>query len=151
MRQGYDRFEVDKAIHDLEEKQNQLEAQVGLYQNQIETLSAQRDLLDKRHTHLLSKIQIREKAAEEMARVAMREANTIIDTAYGNADMIVREAMSTARQLLVEVSRISTESHEIRDELTHKIYKLQDTLSGLEFPELPKSSLISDDQVNIFE
>lgn len=146
MRQGYDRFEVDKAFQELKEKQKSLEAQLMLYKDQITTLGAQRDTLNKRHAQLLSEIQVREKAAEEMARVALREANTIIDTAYGNADTITREAMSTARQLLVEVSRITHESHELREELTDKIYKLHDTLRGLEFPEFPKASLLSDDQ-----
>lgn len=146
MRQGYDRFEVDKAIQELYGTQKSLEEQLVLYHNQIETLSAQKDTLDKRHAHLLSEIQVREKAAEEMARLSLKEANTIIDTAYGNADIIVREAMSTARQLLVEVSRISLESHELRDELTQKIYKLQNTLRGLEFPEIPNEVLIGKDQ-----
>lgn len=146
MRRGYDRFEVDKAIQDLMETQKSLEEQLQLYHRQIETLSAQRDTLDQRHTHLLSEIQVREKAAEEMARLSLREANTIIQTAYGNADLIVREAMSTARQLLVEVSRISVESHDLRDELTQKIYQLQNTLRGLEFPEIPKKALIGEDQ-----
>ena len=146
MRQGYDRFEVDKSINDLMYTQKSLEDQLVLYQQQIEALVAQRDSLDHRHSHLLSDIKVREKAAEEMARLSLREANTIIETAYRNADLIVREAMSTARQLLVEVSRISSESHDLRDELTQKIYKLQNTLRGLEFPEMPSKILIGKDQ-----
>lgn len=148
MRRGYDRFEVDKVIQDLKMTQGSLEEQLVLYHKQIETLNAQRDILDKRHGHLLSEIKVREKAAEEMARLSLREANVIIDTAYTNADTIVREAMSTARQLLVEVSRISQESHELKDELTQKIYKLQNTLRGLELPAMPKSSLLGNDQDN---
>lgn len=146
MRQGYDRFEVDKSINELMYTQKSLEDQLVLYQQQIEALVAQRDSLDHRHSHLLSDIKVREKAAEEMARLSLKEANTIIETAYRNADLIVREAMSTARQLLVEVSRISTESHDLRDELTQKIYKLQNTLRGLEFPEIPNKILIGKDQ-----
>lgn len=146
MRQGYDRFEVDKAVRQLEHENTQLKEQVALNKNQILTLLEQRDGLTKRYDHLAKDISIREKAAEEMARLALREANSIIETAYSNADLIVREALSTARQLLIEISRISSQSHEIRVELNEKVETLQEILQGLEFPEIPNIKTVGNDQ-----
>ena len=137
MRQGYDRFEVDKAVRALEDENKKLQEALALSKNQIQTLNEQRDGITKRYNQLNKDILIREKAAEEMARLALREANSIIETAYSNADLIVREAMSTARQLLIEISRISSQSHEIRVELNEKVEVLQEILQGLEFPRIP--------------
>lgn len=146
MRQGYDRFEVDKTIAKFQEDKENLEQKLNLCQNRITKLESSRDGIDDQYRKLLREITIREKAAEEMARLALREANTIIETAYGNADLIVREAMSTARQLLVEISRITNESQELREELSTKVVSLHSILQELEFPEIPKSSLINKDQ-----
>lgn len=148
MRQGYDRFEVDKAVRKLEEEKAQLLEQVALNKNQILTLLEQRDGITKRFAQVTKDLSIREKAAEEMARLALREANSIIETAYGNADLIVREALSTARQLLIEISRISSQSQEIRVELNEKVEVLQEILQGLEFPEIPNIKSIGKDQDN---
>lgn len=148
MRQGYDRFEVDKAVRKLEEEKAQLLEQVALNKSQILTLLEQRDGITKRFAQVTKDLSIREKAAEEMARLALREANSIIETAYGNADLIVREALSTARQLLIEISRISSQSQEIRVELNEKVEVLQEILQGLEFPEIPNIKSIGKDQDN---
>ena len=148
MRQGYDRFEVDKAVRKLEEEKAQLLEQVALNKNQILTLLEQRDGITKRFAQVTKDLSIREKAAEEMARLALREANSIIETAYGNADLIVREALSTARQLLIEISRISSQSQEIRVELNEKVEVLQEILPGLELPEIPNIKSIGRDQDN---
>lgn len=146
MRQGYDRFEVDKAIRDLLRENDALKQELALNKNHIQTLLEQRDGITKRYNQLIKDISIREKAAEEMARLALREANSIIETAYSNADLIVREAMSTARQLLIEISRISSQSQEIRVELNEKVEVLQEILQGLEFPEIPNIKSVGKDQ-----
>lgn len=145
-RQGYDRFEVDKEMRRLETENARLQEALALNKNQIQTLLNQREGLSKQYNKLSKEITIREKAAEEMARLALREANSIIETAYGNADLIVREAMSTARQLLIEISRISSQSQEIRVELNEKVLTLHEILQGLEFPEIPNIKSVGKDQ-----
>ncbi|WP_323617184.1 DivIVA domain-containing protein [Erysipelothrix rhusiopathiae] len=146
MRQGYDRFEVDQMITNLEHDKTILTKQIELYQKQVESLQEQRDIIKKRYQQLVSESGVREKAAEEMSRLALREANSIIDTAYMNADMIVREAMSTSRQVLVEISRISNESNELRDELKEKLMELEVAIDDLTLPDAPNSKLIGEDQ-----
>ncbi|CAH2762912.1 cell division protein DivIVA [Erysipelothrix amsterdamensis] len=146
MRQGYDRFEVDQMITNLEHDKTILTKQIELYQKQVESLQEQRDIIKKRYQQLVSESGVREKAAEEMSRLALREANSIIDTAYMNADMIVREAMSTSRQVLVEIARISNESNELRDELKEKLLELEIAIDDLTLPDAPNSKLIGEDQ-----
>lgn len=146
MRQGYDRFEVDQMITNLEHDKTILTKQIELYQKQVESLQEQRDIIKKRYQQLVSESGVREKAAEEMSRLALREANSIIDTAYMNADMIVREAMSTSRQVLVEIARISNESNELRDELKEKLMELEVAIDDLTLLDAPNSKLIGEDQ-----
>lgn len=138
MRQGYDRFEVDQEIKDLHLELKQLHDKLKKANSNTKIAVEQYDHLKRRHRKLVNEIGVRERAAEEMSRLALREANEIIDTAYGNADMIVREAMSAARQLLVEIARISSESHEVRDELLEKVGALETVIKQLELPEIPK-------------
>lgn len=145
MRQGYDRFEVDQAIDELKREKDVLLRQAQINKKQIETLQEQCNVVKKRYQQLVGEIAVRERASEEMSRLALREANSIIDNARSNADMIVREAMSTSRQVLIEIARISNESHLLRDELKDKLDKLEEAIDGLELPDSPDLSLISDD------
>ncbi len=146
MRQGYDRFEVDKAMREMAYQSDLYVKELALQKQKIATLVSQRDNLNLRLEKMNKDIGIRERAAEEMARLALREANSIIETAYTNADLIVREALSSARQLLVEISRISTESQDIKEDLNNKIFTLYGVLQGLEFPEVPNVKLVGKDQ-----
>lgn len=148
MREGYDRFEVDQTLSELEAKNLQLQRQLAIHKKQVDALQEQRDNINKRHTQLLGEVAVRERAAEEMSRLALREANSIIDNAHRNADMIVREAMSTARQILVEIARISNESSSLRIELKDKLVHLENVINDLDLPDAPDVRLFSDDQDN---
>lgn len=145
-RKGYDRFEVDQAIAKLHSDIEAVEKKNLLYQSQVSNLMKQRTLLKRQYDKVLADLTIKEKAAEEMSRLALREANAIIDRAYDNADLIVREAMSSARQILVEIARISNQSEKLRDELKEKIEDLDSVIDGLELPEAPNLTWLSDDQ-----
>lgn len=145
-RKGYDRFEVDREIASLERELQASNKQIDFQKTQIENLVQQKEHLSQRYETMIDELRVRERAAEEMARMALREANAIIDRAYDNADMIVREAMSSARQILVEIARISTQSHVLRDDLQDKIKELESVINGLELPNAPPLSWIDEDQ-----
>lgn len=145
-RKGYDRFEVDREIASLERELQASKKQVEFQQTHAENMIQQKEHLSQRYEKLIEELRIRERAAEEMARIAMREANAIIDRAYDNADMIVREATSSARQILVEIARISTQSHVLRDDLQIKIKELESVINGLELPNTPPLTWIDEDQ-----
>lgn len=145
-RKGYDRFEVDRKIASLERELQASRKQVELQKTQAENMVQQKEHLSQRYETLIDELRVRERAAEEMARMALREANAIIENAYDNADMIVREAMSSARQILVEIARISTQSHVLRDDLQDKIKELESVINGLELPDAPPLSWLDKDQ-----
>lgn len=145
-RKGYDRFEVDRAIEALKKEVQAGKEQLELQRTQTLNIIQQKDHINRRYETLIDELRVRERAAEEMARMALREANAIIDNAYDNADMIVREGMSSARQILVEIARISTQSHVVRSELQDKIKELESVIDGLELPNTPPLSWLDDDQ-----
>lgn len=145
-RSGYDRFEVDQYLQKLEHDIEVLQKQNALYRKRIDLLLKQRSFLKEEYDKVLSDLSIKEKAAEEMARIALQEANVIIERAYDNADMIVQEAMSSARQILVEIARISNQSHELREELQGKIQQLNVVIDDLALPQAPSLKYLGDEQ-----
>lgn len=146
VRQGYDCLEVDQALSDLRQERQLLLRQLQLSKEQIAALQEQRDIVKRRYNQLIGEISVRERASDEVARHALKEANIIIENAKTNADIIVREAMSLSRQVLVEITRISNESNLLREELRDKIKEIEMAIDGLSLPDAPKMSLLGDDQ-----
>lgn len=138
VRQGYDCEEVDQALKDLRADRLLIMRQLQLSKEQINALQEQRDIVKKRYNQLVSEIAVRERASDEVSRQAVREANLIIENAKTNADMIIREAMSASRQVLVEISRISNESQVLRTELKDKLKEIERTIEGLSLPNAPR-------------
>lgn len=146
VRHGYDCLEVDNEISKLRQERQILLRQIELSKQQVTALQEQRDIVKKRYEQLLTEISVRERASDEAARHALKEANLIIENAKTNADIIVREAMSASRQVLVEIARISNDSNLLRNELKEKIREIEFAIEGLSLPNAPKLSLLSDDQ-----
>ncbi|AMC93008.1 cell division protein DivIVA [Erysipelothrix larvae] len=145
MRSGYDRFEVDQYLSSLEGQLEELKLRSEAYLSQSHATQKQLELQKVRYQQLVKEIAARERALDQLSRDALKEANKIVGTANQNADLIVREALSAARQILVEISRISSESHLLREELGVKLKKLETVVEGLELPEAPNVKLFSDD------
>lgn len=136
-KKGYDRFEVDRKIIQLEQDVIEHKDKLKTYQSQVDVANSQNQALKERYDDLVSKLSIREKAADEISRLALKEANAVIDTANQNADIIVQEALSTAKILLSELAKISQETTIAKDDLRVRIELLQRTLDEIELPELP--------------
>ena len=112
---------------------------------QLETMISELDHSKRRYDLLLQDMGKREQASGEVSRLATRDANDIINTAHTNADIIIREALSSAREVLVEISRISNESHELKGKLGVKLKTMEAILEGLELPEAPDQKLLDED------
>ena len=141
MKKGYDRFAVDDALErltfDLESKESQLQS----YNKQTEYAQEQVDQIKERYHSLLSELSVREKAADDIARLALKEANTVIQSAQKNADSIVQEALSTARMILIEIARISREAQGVKAEMLDKIQRLSESIEAFEVPRIPAVKL----------
>ncbi|MBR2812297.1 MAG: DivIVA domain-containing protein, partial [Solobacterium sp.] len=106
MKSGYDRFAVDDAIERYAAQIDQLENRMQLYQQQLLETTRQFDDLRARYVTLMQRDEARAQAAEDIARLSLREANDIIDTAKHNADVIVAEALQSARVVLLDLARL---------------------------------------------
>ena len=94
-------------------------------------------MIKTRYQSLVTELAVKEKAADDISRMALKEANSIIDTAQNNADSIVREALSTARLILVDVSRLTSEISGMKAEVKSQLTTLQKSLDEFTIPPLP--------------
>ena len=90
MKNGYDRFAVDDAVERYARQVEQLQQKMALYEQELVNAEQRyRDLLSQ-YQNLENSLEARRQAADNIARLSLREANDIIDTAQHNADAIIR-------------------------------------------------------------
>lgn len=141
---GYDRFSVDDTLDRLTFERESLKQQLDTYGRQITEANEQLASIKTRYQNLVSELGVREKAADDIARLALKEANSVIASAQNNADSIVREALSTARMVLVEIARISKEAKVIKHEMHDQLEALTQALNSFVIPVIPAVSLVSE-------
>lgn len=137
VRNGYDCYQVDNEIDRLNYQIQGLNEKIVMYQNQIETISNNFVALKKRYQTLVGELQMREKAADDVARLALREANTIFDNAQQNADKIIQEAIIEAQSIIEQVQQYNDNSFaqlaDIKAQLAGYIEKI-DAFERIEVP-----------------
>ena len=89
MKNGYDRFAVDDAIDQYAQQIEQLQKKLSLYQQQLVETTRTLEDMKQRYQQILTTEQSRQEAADNIARLSLREANEIISTAQKNADEII--------------------------------------------------------------
>jgi cell division initiation protein len=134
VRDGYDKLAVDYKISVLQASIDQLTRKLDVYAKEIEISQDSYNKLKTKHTSLVADLAAKERAADEIARLALKEANVVIEQANEHANMIVGEALSTAKTLLKELVRIAQEGKESKSVLLAKLHTLQSIIEGLEFP-----------------
>ena len=135
MKNGYNRYEVDAEVDRLSRDLDNALAQVENYRRLQESANEQLALIKEKYQKLTNQIEVREKAADDINRLALREANRIIDSAQNNADSIVQEALTTARMILVEIARLSNEASDVKSDMQSKVDELQRALDNFQLPE----------------
>ena len=143
-KRGYDRFSVDDTLDRLTFERDSLKQQLDTYGKQMSEANEQLISIKQRYQSLVSELGVREKAADDIARLALKEANSVIASAQNNADSIVREALSTARIVLVEIARISKEAKGIKKEMHNQLDALTKALDNFVIPVIPAIHLVSD-------
>ncbi len=134
MKNGYNRYEVDDEIERLTRELESTRDQLENYRRLTETANEQLTLVKEKYQKLTNQIEVREQAADDISRIALKEANRIIGSAQNNADSIVQEAIATARVILIEIARISNEASDVKADMQSKINELQKTLDEFEIP-----------------
>lgn len=143
MKKGYDRFAVDDTLDRLTFELDHQKAQLASYIKQTELSNEQLSLIKQRYQTLISELNVREKAADDIARLALREANTVIASAQNNADSIVKEALVTARLVLLEIARISNEAKDVKVDMQEKLEALTASLEAFTVPTVPVLELLN--------
>lgn len=137
MKNGYNRFQVDGTILEMEEKIISLEREVRFFKAQHKDVEMQLTELKAIHSEVMESLSAKEKAAGEMSRIALKEANVIVSTAQSNADTIVKEALITARQILVDLSKLGVEASQMKSNMSDQIETLQSALELFQIPPIP--------------
>lgn len=146
MKNGYNRYQVDAMVSQLTEQIDTLEKKLELYSNRLEEVEERAKDYKEKYLTLYGELRVKEKAAEDMARIALKEANVIVQTAQENADVIIKEALTSAKMILIEVSKLGEETGEIKGRMLKQLDNLDKTLHAFEIPPLPDMSLLEDEK-----
>ena len=137
MKNGYDRFAVDDAVERYARQVEQLQLKATLYEQELANAEQRyRDLLNQ-YQNLENSLEARRQAADNIARLSLREANDIIDTAQHNADAIIREALSTARLILTDLSKLYGDADSVKATTRAKLEGLLRELDEFRLPRMP--------------
>ena len=134
MRNGYNRYQVDDKISQLTDEIESLQNKLTLYSNRLDEVEKQSASYKEKYLTLACEIRIKEKAAEDISRIALKEANIIVQTANDNADVIVKEALASARAILLEVNKLGEETGEIKSRMMKELDRLDRALKDFEVP-----------------
>lgn len=137
MKNGYDRFAVDDAIERYAAQVDQLEQQLTLYQNQLNEMNQKFNQLRLQHQSLANSIDAQKQAADNIARLSLREANEIIETAQRNADAIITESLATARLILTDLSKLYGDANTVKSATKAKLEGLIRELDEFRLPKMP--------------
>ena len=149
MKNGYDRFAVDDAIDRYAAMVDQLQRKVELYQQQLVETTRQLEEIKGKYESLQAMDASRKEAAENIARLSLREANQIIATAQKNADEIIRTAISTSRLILMDLSKLYSQAGEVKTEMKGELTDLIKALDSFRIPEMPDLKWIEEAETKL--
>ena len=142
MKNGYNRYQVEDYIQTQKLQMESLQKKLEKANLLKEELTREYQELETRYRDVSENLEVKEKAADEMTRMAMKEANMIVDTAHRNADAIVKESLMMARGILMEVARLGDEANDLKGSMRRELQKITQALDDFETPEIPDLDLL---------
>ena len=142
MKNGYNRYQVEDYIQTQKLQMESLQKKLEKANLLKEELTREYQELETRYRDVSENLEVKEKAADEMTRMAMKEANMIVDTAHRNADAIVKESLMMARGILMEVVRLGDEANDLKGSMRKELQKITQALDDFETPEIPDLDLL---------
>lgn len=134
---GYDIIEVDSFLRAQQEAHAVITQELDRLRTSYQDVSNKLAALQETHQTLLQDLTVREKAADEVTRIALKEANIVVETAQRNADSIVKESLQTARQILVEMSNLGNEAIYLKRDVRKKVEHLREVIEQFTLPNIP--------------
>ncbi|MFR6317881.1 MAG: DivIVA domain-containing protein [[Clostridium] innocuum] len=142
MKNGYNRYQVEDYIQTQKLQMESLQKKLEKANLLKEELTREYQELETLYRDVSENLEVKEKAADEMTRMAMKEANMIVDTAHRNADAIVKESLMMARGILMEVARLGDEANDLKGSMRRELQKITQALDDFEAPEIPDLDLL---------
>ena len=142
MKNGYNRYQVEDYIQTQKLQMESLQKKLEKANLLKEELTREYQELETRYRDVSENLEVKEKAADEMTRMAMKEANMIVDTAHRNADAIVKESLMMARGILMGVARLGDEANDLKGSMRKELQKITQALDDFETPEIPDLDLL---------
>ena len=142
MKNGYNRYQVEDYIQTQKLQMESLQKKLEKANLLKEELTREYQELETRYRDVSENLEVKEKAADEMTRMAMKDANMIGDTAHRNADAIVKESLMMARGILMEVARLGDEANDLKGSMRKELQKITQALDDFEAPEIPDLDLL---------
>lgn len=137
MKNGYDRFAVDDAMENYANQIEQLQQKIDVYQKQLVQTTQELEALKKKYQELSGSVDAQKQTSDEIARLALREANSIIENAQQNADEIIRDALGTARTILVDLSRLYEDAGNVKSQMYDQLNGMLRELDEFQIPRMP--------------
>lgn len=142
MKNGYNRYQVEDYIQTQKLQMESLQKKLDKVMLLKEALEKELKETKALYKDVSENLNVKEKAASEMTRMAMKEANMIVDTAHQNADVIVKEALMMARGILMDVARLGDEANDLKSSMRQELHKIETALDEFEPPEIPDMDLL---------
>lgn len=120
---GYKISEVNSL---LKEKDNQILS----LEEEIASLKSKLETTNQRNEFLEHQVNITEKTNEEIARLALKEAATLISKAKKNANLIISESLEYVRNLSGEMGEFKKQAVEFRTQVAKMSQDLLDTIDN---------------------
>ena len=122
---GYDQEAVDREVNKLVKENTDLLKKQESLEEEIKKLREENKILSHR-------IQIHEKASEEIARLALKEASELIEKAKRNANLILKESLDYVRTLSGEVEGFKEQAANFRSSVQKMSQDLLDIIDNSE-------------------
>ncbi len=137
VKNGYDRFAVDDAVERYASRMDELERRTAAYEQELSELKQKMSRMQAHYAKLQQTLSAEKKAADNLTRISLKEANEIIETAQRNADTIVSESLKTARTILSDLAQLYNDADVVKEETKIKLSDLVDELDQITLPRMP--------------
>ena len=142
MKDGYNRYQVDALIEELNMHISSLERSNEAYRNRCAQLEELVSAMGKGADSPVEHLREKEDAASQMVAIAMKEANTIVATAKQNADVIVSEALLNARLMLADIVKLADETEDAKGTMRRQTERISRLLDEFERVPVPGTDLL---------
>lgn len=112
---GYDVNQVEKVISELVAEIEKARDETNQYKAQLDLASMKVSQLDERFEMLQKELSYTQNTSQEITRVALKEANVLIEKAKRNADLILAEALQNLKEVTMDIERFKREAVDFKD------------------------------------